>query len=79
MEDEELGIGLTSTLKAMRERGFLNDDIQDYVGRSKDKIIENTTSKELQLEYRDPQGRLMTPKEVNNQTSNILYLQAFRY
>ena len=63
MADENFGVGLSNTLKTMRDRGFLNDDIQDYVGRSKDKIIE-PQAKELQLEYRDPHGRLMTPKEV---------------
>lgn len=63
-KEEVRGVG--EILKKLRERGDLQAGEQ-IIGRGTDKQqneFDDQKQKEIKLEYRDEQGRLMTPKEA---------------
>ncbi len=69
LEEETLGKGLSEVLKILRERGALSTEDLIRSGRSNDQIYEevgvfNGENERIKLEYRDSEGRLMTPKEA---------------
>jgi len=76
MEEVQTDMGVGSTLSQLRSKGFLSQDNYDYSGRTLDikphrerNDLDGSGEKagEINLEYRDETGKLMTKK------------QAFRY
>jgi len=73
IEEEDLNKGgLAAALKAARERGYLMENEVEVRGRANDKTYREELSKfdkkegedRVRLEYRDKNGRIMTPKEA---------------
>lgn len=77
IEEEDFNEGgLAAALKAARERGYLMENEAEIRGRGKDKTYREELAKfdkpgkkddgedRVKLEYRDKNGRLMTPKEA---------------
>jgi len=73
IEEDDLNKGgLAAALKAARERGYLMENEVEVRGRANDKTYREELSKfnkkegedQVRLEYRDKNGRIMTPKEA---------------
>eukprot|EP00828_Plagiopyla_frontata_P038835 TRINITY_DN5097_c0_g2_i2.p1 TRINITY_DN5097_c0_g2~~TRINITY_DN5097_c0_g2_i2.p1 ORF type:complete len:306 (+),score=65.98 TRINITY_DN5097_c0_g2_i2:121-1038(+) len=75
LKEDNIGTGLAKALEFLRSRGDLADEGKEYAGRARDKTQfqeegkygpkrEGMGGEKLDLEYRDDNGRIMTPKEA---------------
>ena len=63
LQDRSLGLGLSETLKYLRENALIGKEEQ--VGRYNDKSVQiNDPSDRIKLQYRNASGKLMKPKEA---------------
>ena len=70
-EEKMVSSGMANFLNHMRDKGKLGDKALEYSGRNKDKKMHTELNKfapapsdGIKLEYRGPDGRLMTQKEA---------------
>lgn len=76
LKDENLGNGLTTTLKRLRENGQLMDSNYDFRGRNNDEMPfqeRHKSNGSMDIEYRDHTGRLMTKKEAFRYQCHIFH------
>lgn len=67
----EVGKGLYRSLKLLKERGELKENIDEWGGRNRDKkksklvgIVDEDRFKDICIERKDKLGRNLTPKEA---------------
>jgi hypothetical protein len=76
-EDPPLGKGIAVALDVFRKRGMIGKEF--YIGRNNDEVIVNTSTpgkKEINLDYRDENGRLMTSQEAFRYQCHIFHQNA---